>query len=300
MKAAEHLQRREVMECLALTNRIRQRTRYYLEKQGFTEFDTPVLAVPGGERYNPTFPVEIDGEELSLSDSPQVYKMLFMLAGYDRYYQFAHCFRPIAHEKNKETRLCEFVQIDVELHVESLHALIREAVALLETICADGGRKISVRFMDGLWCRENFGEEMKPDLRENPGEISLVVIDHMPLTNGERTGDHVLIPNHHIFAAPENFGKAEDLMNTTTQSFDIVLNGIEIGGGDMRIMDACLQEKMMEIFSVDKKRYCSYLEELAQYKGTPTGGFAIGLQRLVMALAKVSDIRETVAFPDWR
>lgn len=300
MKAVQHLQKNEVTECLALTNRIRQSARRYLEQQGYTEFDTPVLSDPGGERYNPYFPVWIDGEELCLADSPQIYKMLLMMAGYERYFQFAHCFRPIAHEDHKETRLCEFIQLDVELHVKNLYSLIQEALVLLEKICADAGRKVNVHYMDGFWCRENFGDEMKPDLRENPDEVSIVVIHHMPLTNGEQTLDHVRIPNHHIFAAPENFDQAEDLMNTKTQSFDIVLNGIEIGGGDMRIMDNWQQEKMMEIFSVDKKRYCSYLEELAQYDGTPTGGFAIGLQRLVMALAKVSDIRDTVAFPDWR
>lgn len=299
MRAVEHLQRREVKECLELTNRIRHRARGYFEKHGFIEFDTPVLSDPGGERYNPYFPVRIEEEGLCLADSPQVYKMLIMMAGYDRYYQFAHCFRPIAHENKKETRLCEFVQIDVEMHIESLHELIQEALGLLEYICADEGRRVSVHLMDGIFCRDNYGEQMKPDLREKQDEVSIVVVYHMPLTNGEWTADGILIPNHHIFAAPENFGQ-EDLINAKTLSFDIVLNGIEIGGGDMRIMDARMQKKMMKIFSVDEKRYCSYLKELAQYDGTPTGGFAIGLQRLVMALAKASDIRDTVAFLDWR
>lgn len=300
MKVRQHLRKEEVIRSLKLTNRIKAIVRYFFESNGFAEVDTPILTVKNGELYNPTFNVTVDGESLSLADSPQIYKMLLMFAGYDRYYQFAHCFRPIAHENNKETRICEFLQIDTEMHVENLDNLIDTAKILLEIVCENLNIKVRVNIIDGIWCRSKYGVEMKPDMREQDDEVSIVIIKNMPLTNGERTADNILIPNHHIFAKPNEFGNEKDLMNSITESFDIVMNGIEIGGGDMRITDVCMQENMMDRFAVDKEKYRTYLDELKDYDGKPIGGFAIGLQRLVMALSKAKNIRETVAFPDWR
>lgn len=300
MKVKQHLQKEEVRRSLKITNQIKTIARYFFEENGFVEFDTPVLTVKNGELYNPTFNVMVDGERLSLVDSPQIYKMLLMFAGYDRYYQFAHCFRPIECENNKNTRICEFVQIDTEMHVENLDTLIDTAKTLLESVCKELSVKITFNIIDGIWCRSKFGVDMKPDMREQDDENSIVMIKHMPLTNGERTADNILVPNHHIFARPVEFGNEKDLMNITTESFDIVMNGIEIGGGDMRITDAHMQEEMMDRFAVDKEKYRIYLDELEDYDGKPIGGFAIGLQRFVMALTNAKNIRETVAFPDWR
>lgn len=93
-----HMKKPRVKECLALRNEIKKRARQYCEEHEFMEFDTPVLTKYAGEPYNPTFPVLLEEETVRLADSPQVYKMLLMLSGYKRYYQFAHCFRPILHE----------------------------------------------------------------------------------------------------------------------------------------------------------------------------------------------------------
>lgn len=300
MGVAQHLQREEVIRCLEFTNRVKAGARHFFESNGFMEVDTPVLTTKGGEPYNPTFDVTVDGEGISLVDSPQIYKMLLMFGGYDRYYQFAHCFRPIAHENNKAARICEFIQMDVELQVENLECLMDTAKALLVDICKELGEKVALHTMDGIWCRDEYGGEMKPDLRGQEVENSIVMIKRMPLTNGERTSDNLLMPNHHIFAKPSRFIGDQDLENVTTESFDIVMNGIEIGGGDMRIIDVQTQEELMDRFAVDKERYRAYLDELAAYDGKPIGGFAIGLQRLVMALARVHNIRDTVAFPEWR
>ena len=300
MMVMEHLQKKEVLRCLELTNQIKSAARNYFEGNEFVEIDTPVLAMKNGELYNPTFDVEVDGDYLSLVDSPQIYKMLLMYGGYDRYYQFAHCFRPIAHEISNNTRICEFVQIDTEMKVNNLDTLINTAKSLLEEILFKLNKRAKFQVLDGITCRNLFGNEMKPDLRESEDEISIVIIKHMPLTNGELTAEHLIMPSHHIFAKPCEFKEDCNLMDITTESFDIVMNGIEIGGGDMRIMDVLMQELMMDKFAVDKEKYRFYLDELAEYKGEQIGGFALGLQRVVMALTGVENIRETVAFPNWK
>ena len=270
-----HLKRTKVRECLALRNDIKKQVRKYCEEYGFMEFDTPVLTKYAGEPYNPTFSVSLEGETVHLADSPQVYKMLLMLSGYDRYYQFAHCFRPIAHEGARKTHLQEFIQLDFELQVDSFDELMNMARKLIYCLCKDA---------------------------------SVELIPYLPLTTGKRGVHGKIMPEHHIFAKPENLyidqspdiRDAAELLTVKTESFDILVNGIEVGGGDMRIMDTDMLESMMLIFGVDKEAYDDYLHELKRYRGRPIGGFAIGLERLVMAITGVSDIRETVAFDIWR
>ncbi|MBD5493389.1 MAG: radical SAM protein [Lachnospiraceae bacterium] len=270
-----HMKKPRVKECLVLRNEIKKRARQYCEEHGFLEFDTPVLTKYAGEPYNPTFPVLLEEETVRLVDSPQVYKMLLMLSGYDRYYQFAHCFRPIVHEDAPETHLREFMQLDIEMKVDSLDELMDSARELLQHVCKDA---------------------------------AVELVPYLPLTTGKKGVNGKIMPEHHIFAKPADLrtgrertiSEPEDLLTVKTESFDILLNGIEVGGGDMRIMDVSMQESMMELFGVEKEVYRGYLQELGRYQGRPFGGFAIGLERLIMAMTGVSDIRETIAFDTWQ
>lgn len=301
-KIIEHLQDEVVRKNLTVARKIKDATREFLKRNGFQEYDTPVIVPKPGERYNLTYDVLIDGESASLADSPQLFKLMLVLAGCDKYYQFAHCFRPIEHEDERHNRLCEFIQIDIEMQADTLSVLTKFAEELIVKICKELKLKPKVQYMDGPYCFCTYGKKMKPDLRTNENEISIVIIEHMPLTNGERSNDNKLIPCHHIFALPSCEIKdniESELVNATTESFDIVINGIEVGGGDLRIMDRDLQEKMMDIFNVDKERYKDYLEMLGKFAKKQSGGFAIGLERLVMALTGANNIRQTVAFPDF-
>ena len=233
-------------------------------------------------------------------DSPQVYKMLLLLRGAKSYYQFAHCFRPIANEIDQETRLREFIQLDVELHVTTLNELIQESIELILVLFHRISKCIRIEFMDGITCRKQFGDSMKPDLRKDESEHVLVIVTHLPFSNGEKK-DGYYVPNHHVFARPcEDRMEKEKMTQLQMESFDLVLNGIEIGGGDLRIMDANLQEEIMQCLNINHEVYQGYLKELRKYKGNPIGGFAIGIQRFVMAITGTKDIRDTVAFSEWR
>lgn len=84
------------------------------------------------------------------------------------------------------------------------------------------------------------------------------------------------MPEHHIFAKPvdllinreRTISEPDELFTVKTESFDILLNGIEVGGGDMRIMDVSMQESMIELFGVDKEAYRGYLQELGRCHGS--------------------------------
>lgn len=289
-----HLHDGSVRRALAMMSEIRQTARAFLSDRDFEEIDTPLLMPRTGEHYNDTFEITLEDTPAMLADSPQMFKMLLAKAGFEKTFRFAHCFRAISRESNRRTRLSEFVQLDLELRDTSLEELCALAETLMGNLCRIFHRKVKVSCMSGLECRSKYGAQMCPDLRGAEDDVSLVFLKRMPLTNDGA------VPCHHIFAQPSGdpFDSAA-LAGHTTESFDIIMNGIEIGGGDMRIGDAILQRKMMQRFHVDEGRYSNYLQILEGDDSRRCGGFAIGLERMVAVLTGAKDVRQTTAFPDY-
>lgn len=108
---------------------------------------------------------------------------------------------------------------------------------------------------------------------------------------------------HHPFTMP--FVEDVHLLETNpgearAQAYDIVLNGLELGGGSIRIYEREVQEKMFKALGFtteEAKEQFGFLLEAFEYGPPPHGGLAIGLDRLVMLLAGRSNMRETIAFP---
>ncbi len=112
---------------------------------------------------------------------------------------------------------------------------------------------------------------------------------------------------HHPFCAPkpEDIGESESLWkdklpNSNAQAYDLVLNGLEIGGGSLRIHNSELQKTVLEVIGLSKneaEEQFGFLIDALAMGAPPHGGIAFGLDRIVMLLANEDSIRDTIAFP---
>ena len=108
---------------------------------------------------------------------------------------------------------------------------------------------------------------------------------------------------HHPFTSP----KKEDIPmldkstgDVRANAYDLVINGVELGGGSIRIHDSNLQNKMFELLGFTKEqaeKQFGFLMKAFQYGAPPHGGIAFGLDRLVSLFAELDSIRDCIAFP---
>ncbi|MFL5471156.1 MAG: aspartate--tRNA ligase [Gemmatimonadales bacterium] len=159
------LRRPELHQNLILRHRLMQATRRFFDQHGFLEIETPILTKPtpeGARDY--LVPSRVHpGEFFALPQSPQLYKQLLMVAGLDRYFQIARCFRD---EDLRADRQPEFTQIDIEASFIGVEDVLAFGEGLVQTLWSEGGHQLSLpiqrmRHADAL---ERYGTD-KPDLR---------------------------------------------------------------------------------------------------------------------------------------
>ncbi|MFN9871380.1 MAG: aspartate--tRNA ligase [Cyanobacteriota bacterium] len=145
---------------------------------------------------------------------------------------------------------------------------------------------------------------VKPE-RENDVWNFLWVVD-FPMFEFNRD-ENRLEARHHPFCAPnaEDLGAnperwADTLPTARAQAYDLVLNGLELGGGSLRIHDSALQRQVLATIGLplaEAERQFGFLMEALDMGAPPHGGLAFGLDRMVMLLAGEESIRDTIAFP---
>jgi aspartyl-tRNA synthetase len=159
------LRRAELQNNLILRHRLMQATRRYFDSEGFLEIETPILTKPtpeGARDY--LVPSRVHpGEFFALPQSPQIYKQLLMVAGYDRYFQIARCFRD---EDLRADRQPEFTQIDIEASFIGVEDVLKFGEGMVEAIWAEAGHQVRlpIQRLRHAEAMETYGSD-KPDLR---------------------------------------------------------------------------------------------------------------------------------------
>jgi len=283
--------------------------RSFLDQKGFLEVDTPQLTAttPEGAR-DFLVPTRHVGKFYGLPQGPLQFKQLLMVAGIERYYQIARCFRD---EDSRKDRQVEFTQLDLEMSFASQEDIFNLTEELFVQVI--GELYPEKHFTASPWPRmshaeviEKYGTD-KPDLRNNPEDpnelAGLWVID-FPLFEEDKQGGLTFAHNPFSAPAPGDETKLdtddkEQLLSLRAQCYDFVINGFEICSGSIRITDPKLQRRVFEIMGYSTEQIDAQFGHMLrayQYGAPPHGGLAPGLDRLLMILQGEPNIREVIPF----
>lgn len=301
------LRRQKVSQALQLRHKMCAVIHQFLDHQGFLNIETPVLtkSTPEGAR-DFLVPARLSpGSFFALPQSPQLFKQMLMVAGMDKYYQIVKCFRD---EDLRADRQPEFTQLDMEMSFAEQEDIFTLTEALFKEIFkAVKGIDLSTPFprMTHAEAMKQYNSD-KPDIRKDKNdnnEFAFLWVVDFPLfqyNEEEQRWDS----EHHPFTSfhpddREAFEKgAYDKVRSC--SYDLVLNGNEIGSGSIRIHDRDIQKKIFNIIGIDEeeaqKRF-GFLLRAFEYGAPPHAGVAYGIDRIVAILTGLDSIRDTIAFP---
>ena len=303
------LRRARMKKNLEERQRVLRFIRDFLQKQGFLEIETPILtkSTPEGAR-DFIVPSRLQpGKFYALPQAPQQYKQLLQVAGIEKYFQIARCFRD---EDPRADRQAEFTQLDMEMSFVKQ----KDVMEITEKLFIELIRKLypEKKIQKIPFPRLSYKKAMekyktdRPDLRKdkkNPNILSFCWIIDFPFFEKEENGAWTF--THNPFSAPkpefsEDLLKKKNIENILTTQYDIVLNGWELGGGSIRNHRPEALESVFEIIGYKKKEIkekFGHMLEAFKYGAPPHGGIAPGIDRFLAILLGESNIREVIAFP---
>jgi aspartyl-tRNA synthetase len=312
------LRRPRMHENIRLRSDFMQALRVALFSKDFTEIETPVLTKATMEgardfivpsRFQP-------GKFYALPQSPQQYKQILMTAGFERYFQFPHCFRD---EDLRADRGFEFTQLDLEMsYVER-----DDVISTVEDVVKEAVKNVGGKLKDENFPVISYQEAMKNyggdkfDLRnEKEKEENLLsfawVVDFpffRPVSKTEVSDEldskSKWTFTHNPFSMPKkehlkDHMDGKNVEQITTTQYDLVCNGLEVGGGSIRAHTPEILKATYKIMGYSDKEIeesIGHMLEAFSYGTPPHGGIALGLDRLIAILRQEVSVKESMAFP---
>lgn len=279
--------------------------RKFMLDNGFTEIHTPKIVAQGAEGGANIFRLEYFEKEAFLNQSPQFYKQT-AVAFFDRVFEIAPVYRAEKHSTSRH--LNEYIGLDFEMgYIKDMYDVMETETAML-------------RFMMS-YLKENYSHEIEmlgadiPEITEIP---CIKFEDAVTLIRGSKAKNKFdLEPEDEVFLCDyakkeygtefifvTNFPSSKPpfyAMNDpedprTACKFDLLFRGLEITTGGQRIHDYNEQLEKMKAQNLDPKDFEFYLQA-HKYGLPPHGGLGIGLERLVMKLLGLTNIRQASMFP---
>jgi nondiscriminating aspartyl-tRNA synthetase len=299
------LRKPEIQAIFKIRNAVLAAAHEYLRSQYFLEVHTPKIIASSSEGGTDMFKLHYFEKEAFLAQSPQLYKQSLMATGLDRVYEIAWYFR--AEEHNTRRHLNESTAIDVEM------AFIKDEEDVM---------KILEHLVHAMWkCAGECNEELEvlkktitvPSLpftripyddainkiqqRKSPIQwgMDLSTEDERLLGDimNEAGNDFYFITKYPLKSKP--FYTMPD-GEKYSRGFDLECKGIEISSGSQRIHDVALLIERLKKCGLDPKDFDAYLRAF-RYGIPPHGGFGFGIERFLMELLDINNIRECILFP---
>ncbi|MDO8561538.1 MAG: amino acid--tRNA ligase-related protein [bacterium] len=292
-----------------------RRVREFLFKKSFAEIETPLLteSTPEGSR-DFVVPSRLHpGEFYALPQSPQQYKQLLMVAGFERYFQIA---RAVRDEDLRADRGFEHSQIDIEMSfVEQ-----SDIMDLVEEMMIDVSEAMGFTLKEKPFPRFTYAEAMekfgadKFDLRspedKEKGVLAYAWVYKFPFfektdpsTGSGQVGGWTFTHNPFSKTVEEHAEwllESKNIGDILTLQYDLVCNGYETAGGSIREHNPKYLKKVYEImgYSEDEiEERIGHMLKAFRYGAPPHGGIALGIERLLMTLTGEQYLREVQAFP---
>lgn len=312
------LRRPRMQKNIRLRSDYMQALRQALVKKDFVEIETPLLSKATMEgardfivpsRFQP-------GKFYALPQSPQQYKQLLMVAGFERYFQFPKCLRD---EDPRADRGFEFTQLDLEMSFVNREDVMETVEGVVkESVKAVGGRLkdetfpvISYKDAISKYGADKF--DLRTEEEKKDGILAFAWVINFPFfrpVNKEEISDKfdsksgwTFTHNPFSMPIPEHLDwhmKGENVDKIITTQYDLVCNGMEAGGGSIRAHTPEILKATYKImgYSDDQiEKSVGHMLEAFSYGTPPHGGIAFGLDRHIALLQGEASIKETMAFP---
>ena len=291
-----------------IRSRVLKAIREFLDERGFIEINTPKIVSAATEGGTALFPISYFEREAFLNQSPQLYKQMLMASGFDRVYEIAPIFRAEEHDTTKH--LNEATSVDIEVAFVS----DKEVMAILEELIAFVYAK--VRGYPGL-AKLNLNLEVpKIPFRRITYEKAIEAVSEAGEeiewgedlgTSAERTlgamiGELYFITDwpcaiKPFYAQPADVdAEAKSKDKDTCNAFDLMHPRVELASGSQRVHSYELLKRNIESKGLSADSFEFYLDTF-RFGMPPHAGWGLGIDRLLMSMLEIENIREVVLFP---
>lgn len=277
----------------------------YLRSQQFLEVHTPKIIASSSEGGTDMFKLHYFEKEAFLAQSPQLYKQSLMATGLDRVYEIAWYFR--AEEHNTRRHLNESTAVDIEMAYITDE---NDVMNILEHLVHAMWKRASECTQELEILKKTITVPKLPFARLTYDTVvNTIQQQHSPIqwgmdlsTEDERLLGDIMkkdgIDFYFITKYPLESKPFYTMPETEkySRSFDLECKGVEISSGSQRIHDVALLLERLKACGLDPKDFDAYLKAF-RYGMPPHGGFGFGIERFLMELLDLNNIRECILFP---
>lgn len=292
------LRRPKVQAIFRVRHEVLKSMRDFFYKEGFIEVQTPKIVSTATEGGSELFPISYFEKEAFLNQSPQLYKQILMSAGFDRVFEIGPIFR--AEEHNTTRHLNEATSVDVEMSFTDHEGVMKVLENMIVYVYENVLEKCK-KFLEILKVETDVPEKFERLSYDEAVEIAKDVPWGEDLSTqslkviGEHVGSYYFIVDWPTKIKPFYVMPYEDRPEIC-KSFDLMYEWIELASGAQRIHKYDKLLHSIKSKGLDPGSFKFYLDAF-RYGIPPHAGWGLGVERFVMAMLKLNNIREAVLFP---